>query len=228
MTDTLSPTERTRLGRLAEKGREDREELHALLRDALIAHVGVDSGTYPVVLPAAFAVDLDGPDTGGTLYVHGSTAARWLLAARTRTVCVTVTELDGLVTARSGFEHSMNYRSAVVIGDARMVEEPDEKLHALDLIVEHMVPGRAATIRRPTRKELAATQVLAVPLYEASLKVRTGGPDDEDDDVAATPWGGHIPLRRVAGEPVGDEVSRGPVPDDVRRRAEQLGAPPAR
>jgi uncharacterized protein len=227
VTDTLSPTERTRLGRLSEKGRDDREELHALLRDALFAHIGVDTGSHPVVLPAAFALDLDGPDEGGTLYVHGSVAAKWLLAARTRTVCVTVTELDGLVTARSGFEHSMNYRSAVVIGDARLVEDADERLHALDLIVDHMVPGRSATIRRPSGKELAATQVLAVPLYEASLKVRSGGPDDEDDDVAATAWGGHIPLYRVAGEPVGDDGSRGPVPDDVRRRATALGAPPA-
>jgi hypothetical protein len=105
-----------------------------------------------------------------------------------------------------------------------VVEEAEERLHALDLMVDHMVPGRAATIRRPSRKELAATQVLALPLWEASLKVRQGGPDDEDDDIADNPWGGHIPLYRVAGAPVGDEGSRGPVPDDVRRRAEQLGA----
>jgi nitroimidazol reductase NimA-like FMN-containing flavoprotein (pyridoxamine 5'-phosphate oxidase superfamily) len=220
----LSPTERTRLGRLAEKGRSDRAELHALLADGLVAHVGVDTGTHPVVLPTVYATDLEGPDHGGTLYVHGSVAARWLVSARTRTVCVTVTEVDGMVLARSGFEHSMNYRTAVVIGEARVVEDPDEKLHALDLIVDHLVPGRSATIRRPTRKELAATQVLAVPLHEASLKVRAGGPDDEDADIAATPWGGHVPLYRVAGAPVGDALSRGPVPDDVRRRAEQLGA----
>jgi uncharacterized protein len=184
----------------------------------------VDAGGYPLVLPTVFAVDLDGPDAGGTLYVHGSVAAKWLLAAHNKTVCVTITEVDGLVVARSGFESSMNYRTAVVIGEARVVDDADERQHALDLMVDHMVPGRAATIRRPTRKELAATQVLAVPLREASLKVRAGGPDDEPDDVALTPWGGHIPLRRVAGAPVADEGSREPAPDDVRRRAKQLGS----
>jgi uncharacterized protein len=224
MTDPLSPTPRTKLGRLSEKGRRERQELHDLLRDALVAHVGVDAGTHPVVLPTVFAVDLDGPDRGGTVYVHGSTGAEWLNSARHRTVCVTVTEVDGMVLARSGFEHSMNYRTAVIIGEARLVDDPDERQHALDLMVDHMVPGRSATIRRPTRKELAATQVLAVPLWEASLKVRVGGPDDEDDDVAANPWGGHIPLYRVAGAPVGDEGSRGPAPDDIVARARQLGS----
>jgi len=224
-SDSLSPTDRTKLGRLKEKGRTDRQELHDLLHTALVAHIGVDAGTHPVVLPTVFAVDLDGPDRGGTLYVHGSVAARWLVAARSSIVCVTVTEVDGMVLARSGFEHSMNYRTAVIIGEARVVDDLDERLHALDLMVDHMVPGRAATIRRPTRKELAATQVLAVPLWEASLKVRAGGPDDEAADIADNPWGGHLPFYRVAGAPVGDEGSRGPVPDDVRRRAEQLGAP---
>ncbi len=228
MTEPLSPTERTTLGRLSEKGRTDRQELLDLLDTALVAHVGVDAGGYPLVLPTAYAVDADGPDRGGTLYFHGSVAAKWLVAARHNKVCVTITEVDGLVAARSGFESSMNYRTAVVLGEARVVEDSDERMHALDLMVEHMVPGRAATIRRPTRKELAATQVLAVPLWEASLKVRAGGPDDEDHDIAANPWGGHIPLYRVAGAPVGDEGSRGPVPDDVRRRAQQLGAPRAR
>ncbi|MEO6512980.1 MAG: pyridoxamine 5'-phosphate oxidase family protein [Nocardioides sp.] len=224
MTEPLSPTPRTTLGRLAEKGRTDRSELHALLDTALVAHVGVDAGGYPLVLPTAFAVDVEGPDRDGTLYLHGSTGARWLIAARGAKVCVTITEVDGLVAARSGFESSMNYRTAVILGEARVVEDEDERSHALDLMVDHMVPGRAATIRRPTRKELAATQVLAVPLFEASLKVRVGGPDDEDDDIADNPWGGHIPLYRVAGAPVADEGSRGPAPDDVRRRAEDLGA----
>jgi nitroimidazol reductase NimA-like FMN-containing flavoprotein (pyridoxamine 5'-phosphate oxidase superfamily) len=225
MNDPLSPTDRTRLGRLPEKGRTEREALHDLLDAALVAHVGLDAGGYPLVLPTAFAVDLEGPDRGGTLYFHGSTGTKWLNQVRGAKVCVTVTEVDGLVAARSGFESSMNYRTAVVMGQARVVEDADERLHALDLMVDHMVPGRAATIRRPTGKELAATQVLAVPLWEASLKVRQGGPDDEADDVADNPWGGHIPLHRVAGMPVGDEGSRGPVPDDVRRRAVALGAP---
>ena len=224
MTDSLSPTPRTKLGRLAEKARTERAELHALLETALVAHVGVDAGGYPLVLPTAYAVDLDGPDREGTLYLHGSTGARWLNAARSSKVCVTITEVDGIVAARSGFESSMNYRTAVILGEARVVDDPEERQHALDLMVDHMVPGRSATIRRPTRKELAATQVLAVPLWEASLKVRVGGPDDEDADIADNPWGGHIPLYRVAGEPVGDEGSRGPAPDDIVARARQLGA----
>ncbi|MBB6626723.1 pyridoxamine 5'-phosphate oxidase family protein [Nocardioides sp. KIGAM211] len=202
----------------------DRAELHALLDDALVAHVGVTLGEHPVVLPAAFAADPDGPDEDGTLYVHGSVAAGWLRGATDATVCVTVTQLDGLVAGRSAFHHSMNYRSAVVIGPARLVEDPAEKQHALRLIVDHMVPGRSATLRPDTRKELAATAVLAVPLHEASLKVRGGGPVDEPEDVAAGVWGGHVPLRLVAGEPVADVDATGAVPDDVRRRADVLAA----
>ena len=128
----------------------------ALLGDAFVAHLGVvvirDGATHPVVLPTAFAVDPDGPDADGTLYLHGSTGSGWLRSAIATDVCVTVTELDGLVAARSGFSHSMNYRSAVVIGRARIVDDPAERAHALDLIVDHMIPGRAATLRaRPVR-----------------------------------------------------------------------------
>jgi nitroimidazol reductase NimA-like FMN-containing flavoprotein (pyridoxamine 5'-phosphate oxidase superfamily) len=205
---------------------EDRAALHALLADALVAHLGVtverDGSSHPLVLPTAYAVDLEGPDAGGSLYVHGSVAAGWLRASADRTVCVTITELDGLVAGRSSFHHSMNYRSAVVIGTARVVDDPQERRHALDLIVDHMIPGRAATLRASTRKELAATAVLAVPLREASMKARAGGPVDEPDDVAAGIWGGHIPLRRVADEPVADVDCRGPVPADVRERAASL------
>ena len=202
----------------------DREALHALLADALIAHVGIDAGSHPVVLPVAFAFDLDGPDEGGTLYLHGSVAARWLAGAGPSTVCVTITELDGLVTARSAFHHSMNYRSAVVIGTARIVSDPDEKARALGLTVDHMVPGRAATLRPSTRKELAATSVLAVPLVEASMKQRAEGPVDEPSDVEAGVWGGVIPIRRVAGVPVSGDDSHDDVPPDVRARAADLGS----
>ena len=116
----------------------------------------------------------------------------------------------------------MNYRSAVVIGEARLVDDPDERAHALDLIVDHMIPGRSATLRANTRKELAATAVLAVPLHEASMKARAGGPVDEPEDVAAGVWGGDLPIRRVVGEPVADADSTGPVPADVVRRAAAL------
>ena len=219
MSTPLSPTERTTVRRGRNRAQSDREPMHALLADALIAHVGVDVGDHPVVLPVAFAVDLDGPDEGGTLYIHGSVAAQWLTGAGSRTVCVTVTELDGLVAARSGFHHSMNYRSVVVIGEARVVEDADEKAHALTLTVDHMVPGRSATLRPHTRKELAATSVLAVPLVEASMKVRAEGPVDEPEDVDAGVWGGVIPLRWASTGPVSGDDSHDDVPPDVVRRA---------
>ncbi|MBZ5740911.1 pyridoxamine 5'-phosphate oxidase family protein [Nocardioides mangrovi] len=218
-TTPLSPTQRTTIGRGRNRMVEDRAELHRLLDDALIAHLGVVVGGHPVVLPVAFAVDLDGPDEDGTLYVHGSVAAGWLRGAADTTVCVTVTELDGLVAARSAFHHSMNYRSAVVIGTARIVEDPVERRHALGLTVDHMIPGRDATLREPTRKELAATAVLAVPLHEASMKARAEGPVDDAEDIEAGVWGGVIPVGRVFGAVVPDADATGPVPADVVRRA---------
>lgn len=225
-TTPLSPTPRTTVGRGRNRMVEDRGELHALLADGLVAHLGVtltrDGASHPLVLPTAYAVDVDGPDEHGTLYLHGSVAAGWLRASADHTVCVTVTELDGLVAGRSAFHHSMNYRSAVIIGTARLVEDPEERQRALDLIVDHMIPGRAATLRPSTRKELAATAVLAVPLLEASMKARAGGPGDEPEDIAAGIWGGHIPLRRVAEAPVADADATGPIPADVRRRAAAL------
>jgi nitroimidazol reductase NimA-like FMN-containing flavoprotein (pyridoxamine 5'-phosphate oxidase superfamily) len=223
----LSPTARTTVTRGRNRAVLDRARLHALLDDALVAHVGltVPGGEgHPVVLPAAFAVDPEGPDEDGTLYLHGSVAAGWVRGAAGATVCVTVTQLDGLVAGRSAFHHSMNYRSAVVVGRARVVDDVPEKQRALRMIVDHMVPGRSATLRPDSRKELAATGVLAVSLHEASLKTRDGGPGDEPEDVAAGTWGGHVPLRLVAGDPVPDSDARGPVPDDVRRRAGALGA----
>ena len=227
-TTPLSPSPRTTVTRGRNRAVTDRAALHALLAEALVAHLGVHTGEHPVVLPAAYAVDLDGPDRDGSLYLHGSVAAGWLRGATDTTVCVTVTLLDGLVAGRSAFHHSMNYRSAVVIGPARLVEDPAEKQRALGLIVDHMVPGRSATLRADTRRELAATAVLAVPLHEASLKARAGGPVDEPEDVAAGTWGGHVPLRLVAGVPVPDPDAAGPVPADVVRRAvsfsEGLGA----
>lgn len=221
-TTALSPTARTTINRGRNRAVEDRAELHRLLDDALVAHLGVMVGEHPLVLPAAFAVDPEGPDLDGTLYVHGSVAAGWLQASSRATVCVTVTQLDGLVAGRSAFHHSMNYRSAVVIGRARLVEDPDEKARALDLIVNHMIPGRTGALRASTRKEVTATSVLAVPLHEASLKARSGGPGDEPEDVAAGAWGGHIPLRLVSADPVGDPDAVGSVPREVVARAAEL------
>lgn len=216
-TTPLSPTDRTTVRRGRTRALADREPMHTLLADGLVAHVGVVVGDHPVVLPVAYAVDLDGPDEGGTLYIHGSVAARWLTGASSQVVCVTITEVDGLVAARSGFHHSMNYRSVVVIGEARIVADEGEKARALDLTVDHMIPGRSATLRPPTRKEVAATSVLAVPLVEASMKARAEGPVDEPSDVEAGVWGGVIPLRRVSSGPVSD--THDDVPSDVVRRA---------
>lgn len=211
----LSPTPRTRLGRSRERGVTDRSALHAILDETLVAHLGVDVGDHPVVLPVAIAVDPDGPDADGTLYVHGSVAARWLTRSDRRTVCVTTTLVDGLVVARSGFHHSMNYRSAVVVGQARLVDDPAEKAHALDLTVDHMVPGRSATLRPPTRKEVVATSVLAVPLREASVKVRTGDPVDDVADVETGTWAGVVPVRLTASAPTSAADSHHEVPADV-------------
>lgn len=219
---TLSPTARTTINRERERALTDRSRLHEFLAEGLVAHVGVATGTHPVVLPSAYGLDLGGPDDGGTLYLHGSVAAVWLRTAVEADVCVTVTEVDGLVLARSGFHHSMNYRSAVVIGRARLVEDPEERGRALDLIVEQVIPGRSATLREPTRKELAATLVLALPLAEASMKERAGGPMDEPADVETGTWAGVIPLRRVAGDVVSAADSHQDVPADVRERAAVL------
>jgi nitroimidazol reductase NimA-like FMN-containing flavoprotein (pyridoxamine 5'-phosphate oxidase superfamily) len=221
----LSPTARTQITRLRERGRSDRAELLDFLSGHLVAHVALDAGDHPVALPVAFGVDPDGPDEGGTLYVHGSVGAGWLRTAPGSTVCVTVTSLDGLVLARSGFHHSMNYRCAVVIGPARLVESEDERARALDLVVDQIVPGRAATLRAHTRKELVATAVLAVPLHEASLKQRAEGVGDEPEDVEAGIWAGVLPLHTVAGDLEQDPLTDAPVPDDVARRAEELRDP---
>ncbi len=220
----LSPTTRTRVGRHSERARSDRAALLAVLDEALVCHLGVLKAGHPVVLPIVFGVDPDGPDDGGTLYLHGSVAAGALAAAPDQDVCVTVTHVDGLVLARSAFHHSMNYRSAVVIGRARIVEDEAEKRHALDRVVDQVVPGRAATLRAHTRKELGATAVIALPLREASVKQRTGGVADDQADVDAGVWAGVLPLRTVADDVVIDvDAETVRVPDDVRRLRASLG-----
>ncbi|MEP6665439.1 MAG: pyridoxamine 5'-phosphate oxidase family protein [Nocardioidaceae bacterium] len=222
--DSLSPTSRTQIGRHPERGQRDRTALFDVLGTALVCHLGVSLDDNPLVVPVAFGVDPDGPDPGGTLYLHGSVAAGALRSAPDRDICVTVTHVDGLVLARSAFNHSMNYRSAVVIGRARLVEDQAEKGHALDLVVDQVVPGRSATMRPHTRKELAATAVIALPLHEASVKQRTGPPLDDEADVAADLWAGVLPLRLAADDVVPDVEAAGrPVPDDVRRRREHFG-----
>ena len=228
MSSPLSPTPRSTPRREKERAQTDRAALREVLDASLICHLGVVVDGVPLALPTVFGVDLDGPDEGGTLYVHGSVASRSLVDGPGQDVSVTLTVLDGLVLARSGFMHSMNYRSAVVIGRPRVVSDQAERSHALDVLVDHVVPGRSATLRRPTRKELAATTVLALPLHEASVKRRTGDPQDDDADVAAGGvWAGVLPLRTVAGPlTTGGDVDGVDVPPHVLARAEALRPQP--
>jgi nitroimidazol reductase NimA-like FMN-containing flavoprotein (pyridoxamine 5'-phosphate oxidase superfamily) len=220
----LSPTERSTPRREKERAQTDRATLYDVLATALVCHLAVVVDGVPLALPTVFGVDPDGPDEGGTVYLHGSVASQSLVQGPAQDVSVTWTVLDGIVLARSGFNHSMNYRSAVVIGRPRVVTDATERSHALDLLVEHAAPGRSATLRRPTRKELAATTVLALPLHEASVKQRSGDPADEVEDVeAGGVWAGVVPLRTVAGEPVtGADVDVVDVPDHVAARVQSL------
>jgi uncharacterized protein len=194
----LSTTDRTTLHRHRDRGQTDRAELYAVLDAGLICHLGVIVDGSPVVLPTGYG------RTGDTLYLHGSSANRALLAADGHEICVTVTHLDGLVCARSLFNHSINYRSAVIFGTARLVTGDQERLAALRAVAEQLVPGQWDHARRPTRKELAATSVLELPLAEASVKVRTGPPHDEPEDYQTAIWAGVLPARLVFGAPEPD------------------------
>jgi uncharacterized protein len=197
--DTIEMTERTRVRRLPARGAYDAETIHAILDEALICHVGFVADGAPVVIPTIHWRD------GTRLYLHGSAASRMLRSLREGIdVCVTVTLLDGLVLARSTFHHSMNYRSVVVFGKAREVTEEQEKVRALEALVEHVMRGRSADARGPNAKELRQTLVLSLPIEEASAKIRTGGPIDDEEDYAMPIWAGVLPLRMTAGEPITD------------------------
>jgi nitroimidazol reductase NimA-like FMN-containing flavoprotein (pyridoxamine 5'-phosphate oxidase superfamily) len=212
---TLSATERTRLRRHAERGKNEHADLLAVLDAGMICHLGVVVNGAPLVLPTAYG------RIGDTLYLHGSSANRSLHAADGQEVCVTVTHVDGLVCARSVFSHSVNYRCAVVFGAARIVTDPGERLAGLRAVTEQLIPGRWDAVRAPTRKELAATSVLAIPLTEASVKVRTGPPGDEPEDLELPVWAGVVPTAVSFGEPEADPALRpGTVtPDHIRLRA---------
>lgn len=190
------PTPRTTVRRRAQRGHYDRETIDAVLDEAFLCHVGiVDDEHGPVVLPTGYV------RMGDEIVLHGSAANRLMRqAADGRPVCVTVTILDGLVLARSQFNHSMNYRSVVAFGQARVLEG-DEKAKALTAFVEHVVPGRSREARPADARELVATLVLAVPLDEASAKVRTGPPHDDEADMALPVWAGVVPISLVRGSP---------------------------
>src|SRR3954469_12199906 len=198
---TLSVTDRTRHRRLREQGSTERGDLDAILAAGVICHLGVVVDGDPMVVPTVYGLD------GDTLYLHGSVASRSLISAPQATVCVTVTHVDGLVLARSVFEHGVNYRSAMIHGEARKVTDPQEKLAGLRLLTDHAAPGQWAYARQPSRKELAATTLLAVSLEEASVKIRTGAPDDGDGpDAELGLWAGVLPLTSTWDTPVPDPL----------------------
>ncbi|MBT2406358.1 MULTISPECIES: pyridoxamine 5'-phosphate oxidase family protein [unclassified Streptomyces] len=197
----LQVTERTTLRRMREKGSHRRADLDAVLAAGFLCHLGVSVDGTPMVVPTAYGVADD------TLYLHGSVASRSLVQAPDATVCVTVTHVDGLVLARSVFEHGVNYRCAMVYGVPRVVTDPDEKLLGLRALTEQCAPGQWDYARRPSRKELAATSLLALDLTEASVKTRSGPPDDGDSpDAELGLWAGVLPVTTAWGAPVTDPV----------------------
>jgi uncharacterized protein len=196
---TFPQTDRTRLKRLPKRGHYDRETIDPILDEGFICHVGFVVDGQPFVIPTGYARVDD------KLYIHGSQASRMLRTlADGVDVCVTVTLVDGLVLARSAFHHSMNYRSVVVFGKAELVASREEKLAALLALSEHFIRGRWNDVREPTEQELIATTVLALPLVEASAKIRTGPPLDDEEDYSLPVWAGVIPLKMIAGQPIKD------------------------
>jgi nitroimidazol reductase NimA-like FMN-containing flavoprotein (pyridoxamine 5'-phosphate oxidase superfamily) len=194
-----APSPRTRVRRLPARADYDRATIDAILDEALICHLGIAVDGQPYVIPTLQARD------GDTVYLHGSAASRTLRALAAGTpACLTATLVDGLVLARSAFHHSMNYRSVVVLGEARLVTGTDELLRALRLFTEKLAPGRWGEVRKPSRQELTGTKVLAMTLDEASAKVRSGPPSDDEEDYALDVWAGVIPMSLQSGEPVAD------------------------
>jgi nitroimidazol reductase NimA-like FMN-containing flavoprotein (pyridoxamine 5'-phosphate oxidase superfamily) len=195
----MNLTKRTKLGRLPNRGSHEPETVHAILDAAFLAHVGFQMGVQPFVIPTLYGREAD------TLYLHGSAASRMLRGLDTGIpACVCVTIVDGLVLARSAFHHSMNYRSVVAFGTARQIEGAEEKTRALRIISEHVIAGRWSDVRGPSDKELKATAVLEFSIEEASAKIRTGPPLDDEEDYSLPVWAGVLPLRMEAKTPVPD------------------------
>jgi uncharacterized protein len=195
----FTPTKRTKVQRLPDRGKYDRETVYSILDEGFVCHVGFVVDGQPFVIPTNYGrVD-------ETLYLHGSSASRMLRTISEGVqVCVTITLVDGLVLARSAFHHSVNYRSVVVLGRAMPVESAEEKMRALQAFTDHVVPGRWKDIRHPTASELKATSVLALPLEEVSAKVRVGPPKDDEEDYSLPIWAGVLPLPVVAATPISD------------------------
>jgi uncharacterized protein len=199
MSHPHTPTPRTRLVREPERAVYDREAAYRILDEGFLCHVGFVVEGQPFVIPTSYGRKDD------SLYIHGSAASRMLRQMKESVpVCITVTLLDGLVLARSIFNHSMNYRSVVVLGKAVLVDNPAEKIEALRLLSEHIIPGRWADSRQPNEKELKATSVLRVPIDEFSAKVRKGPAVDDEADYSFPTWAGVVPLEMKAGQPIAD------------------------
>ena len=200
-TPSLAPSERTNVKRLPERAAYDREVIDAILDEGYLCHVGIVADGVPIVTPTLFV------RMGDDLILHGSPASRMLRTSKTQEICVTVTLVDGFVLARSALHHSMNYRSVVIIGQPEVVAE-DGKAAVLDALVEHLTPGRIPYLRQMTDKEVKATSVLRLSLSEASAKVRTGPPGDDEEDYELPIWAGVIPVSTVYGPPETDPAMR--------------------
>jgi nitroimidazol reductase NimA-like FMN-containing flavoprotein (pyridoxamine 5'-phosphate oxidase superfamily) len=199
MSETQMPSARTRVVREPHRGVYDREAVYRILDEGFLCHIGFAVDGQPFVIPTSYGRH------GDSLYIHGSAASRMLRQMKNGiTICITVTLLDGLVLARSVFNHSMNYRSVVILGKATLVDDAEEKLSALRTLSEHILPGRWDDARQPDEKELKATSVLRVPIEEFSAKVRTGPAIDDEEDYSFPTWAGVVPLETVAGPPIDD------------------------
>jgi len=215
----LSRTPRTTLKRLPKRGSHEREVIDQILDEGFICHVGFAVDGQPFVIPTGYARVKD------QLVVHGSQASRMLRAVgQGIDVCVTVTLIDGLVLARSAFHHSMNYRSVMVFGRAKVIEDREEKLQALFALSEHMIPGRWPDVREPSEEELRQTTVLTLPIEEGSAKIRTGPPLDDEEDYSLDVWAGVVPLKVVAETPISDPrlPENTPIPDYAARYSRSL------
>ncbi|MBT3478167.1 MAG: pyridoxamine 5'-phosphate oxidase family protein [Candidatus Marinimicrobia bacterium] len=194
-------TERTRVKRIPERGHYDKQTIYSIIDEAIYCHVGINHNDSPVVIPTIHARKDD------TLFIHGSAASRLLKSVQSENnMCVTITLLDGIVLARSAFHHSLNYRSVVIFGNGKIVEDADEKGHALKIVTDHLIPGRWEDARQPNQKELDATTVISISLQEASAKIRKGPPGDEEEDYALPVWAGVMPIAVTKGELISDPV----------------------
>jgi nitroimidazol reductase NimA-like FMN-containing flavoprotein (pyridoxamine 5'-phosphate oxidase superfamily) len=211
MSSNSSPTPRTRVVREPQRAVYDRDAVNQILDEGFLCHVGFAVDGQPYVIPTSYGRD------GDVLYIHGSAASRMLRSLdRGIAVCVTVTLLDGLVLARSVFNHSMNYRSVVILGTATLVDDPAEKIAALRALSEHILPSRWDDSRQPNEKELKATSVLRIPIQEFSAKVRVGPPIDDEEDMSFPTWAGVIPLTMTVESPIADEGCQRELPEYLR------------